>query len=95
MAYRLQQNGVSLVLLKIDIEVATWKETQFSDINAADSNHNRGGTLSDLRMVNFDAVKRNYVSRGDDDFKPHQAEVMVKTFIPAKYIINLDSPLPL
>ncbi len=95
MAYRLQQNGVSLVLLKIDIEVATWKETQFSDINAADSNHNRGGTLSDLRMVNFDAVKRNYVSRGDDDFKPHQAEVMVKTFIPAKSIINLDSPLPL
>lgn len=95
MAYRLQQNGVSLVLLKIDIEVATWKETQFSDINAADSNHNRGGTLSDLRMVNFDAVKRNYVSRDDDDFKPHQAEVMVKTFIPAKYIINLDSPLPL
>gem|GEM_PF-2162961 len=95
MAYRLQQNGVSLVLLKIDIEVATWKETQFSDINAADSNHNRGGTLSDLRMVDFHAVKRNYVSRSDDDFKPHQAEVMVKTFIPAKYIINLDSPLPL
>ena len=95
MAYRLQQNGVSLVLLKIDIEVATWKETQFSDINAADSNHNRGGTLSDLRMVDFHAVKRNYVSRNDDDFKPHQAEVMVKTFIPAKYIINLDSPLQL
>lgn len=95
MAYRLQQNGVTLVLLKIDVEVATWKETQFSDINAADSNHSRGGTLADLRKVDFDAVKRNFVSRNDVDFKPHQAEVMVKTFIPAKYIINLNSPLPL
>ncbi len=95
MAYRLQQNGVSLALLKIDVEVATWKETMFSDINAADSNHSRGGTLSDLKKVDFEAVKRNYVSRNDDDFKTHQAEVMVKTFIPAKYIINLDSPLPL
>ena len=95
MAYRLQQQGIPLVLLKIDIEVATWKDTKFSNINAADSNHSHGGNISDLRKVDFEAVKRNYVSRDDDDFKTHQAEVMVKTFIPAKYIINLDSPLPL
>lgn len=95
MIFKHQQNGIDLVLLKIDIEVATWKDSLFSDINATDNNHHHGGSISDLRMVNFDAVKRNYVSRDDDDFKPHQAEVMVKTFIPAKYIINLDSPLPL
>lgn len=95
MIFKHQQNGIDLVLLKIDIEVATWKDSLFSDINATDNNHHHGGSNSNLRMVNFDAVKRNYVSRDDDDFKPHQAEVMVKTFIPAKYIINLDSPLPL
>jgi hypothetical protein len=95
MIFKHQQNGIDLVLLKIDIEVATWKDSLFSDINATDNNHHHGGSISDLKKVNFDAVKRNYVSRDDDDFKPHQAEVMVKTFIPAKYIINLDSPLPL
>lgn len=95
MIFKHQQNGIDLVLLKIDIEVATWKNSLFSDINATDNNHHHGGSISDLRKVDFDAVKRNYVSRDDDDFKLHQAEVMVKTFIPAKYIINLDSPLSL
>lgn len=95
MAYRLMQSGTPLVLLKIDIDVATWKDTQFSDINAADNNHRHGGNFSDLNRVNFRAVKRNYVSRDDDDFKPHQAEVMVKTFIPNKFILNLDSPISL
>ena len=95
MIFKHQQNDIALVLLKIDIEVATWKDSLFSDINATDNNHHHGGTISDLKKVNFNAVKRNYVSRSDGDFKPHQAEVMVKTFIPAKYIINLNSPLPL
>lgn len=93
MMYRHKQNGVDLMLLKIDIEVATWKDTLFSDMNATDKNHTHGDNLNDLKRVNFEAVKRNYVSRNDDDFKPHQAEVMVKTFIPIKYIKNIDSPL--
>lgn len=95
MAFRLMQKGTSLVLLKISIEVATWKDTLFSDINAADSSHRHGGSIEDLKRVNFNAVKRNYVSRDDVDFKPHQAEVMVKTFIPVRYILNLDSPISL
>ncbi|MBQ5974768.1 MAG: DUF4433 domain-containing protein [Bacteroidales bacterium] len=95
MAFRLKQSGTPLVLLKIDIEVATWKDTLFSDINAADNNHRHGGSLADLNHVNFNAVKRNYVSREDADFKPHQAEVMVKTFIPTKYILNLETPIAL
>ena len=93
MAYRHKMNGVQLILLKIDIEVATWKYTLFSDRNAADSGHHHGGTIEDLKKVDFDAVKRNYVRRDDPDFKPHQAEVMVKTFVPLKYIKNIDSPL--
>ena len=93
MVYRHQQNGVQLVLLEIDVGVATWKDTLFSDINATDNSHHHGGSVEDLKRVNFKAVKRNYVSRTDDDFKPHQAEVMVKTFIPIEYIKNIDSPL--
>ena len=55
--------------------------------------HHHGSKLKDLQMVDFRAVKRHYVSRGDDDFGPHQAEVLVKTHIPVKYIINLDNPI--
>ena len=93
MIFKHQQNGIDLVLLKIDTEVATWKGTLFSDINATDNDHHHGDTLSDLRMVDFHAVKRNFVRRDDEDFKPHQAEIMVKTFIPIQYIKNIDSPL--
>lgn len=92
MIYRHKKNGVPLVLLHIDIEVATRTDTLFSDMNATDSNHHHGGELEDLQKVDFDAVKRNYVSREDEAFKPHQAEVMVKTFIPVKYIKNIDFP---
>jgi len=93
MIFKHQQDGIDLVLLKIDTEVATWKGTLFSDINATDNNHHHGGNLSDLQMVDFRAVKRNFVRKDDEDFKPHQAEVMVKTFIPIQYIKNIDSPL--
>ena len=48
-----------------------------------------GGSLLDLKRVNFDATKRHFVSKNDEDFKPHQAEVMVKTFVPLKYIVNI------
>lgn len=93
MSYRHIQNGEQLVLLKIDIEVTTLKDTLFSDINATDNNHHHGGTLEDLLKINFNAVKRNFVKKEDSDFKPHQAEVMVKTFVPLIYIKNIDSPL--
>jgi len=89
MAYRLQQSGSDIVILKIEVDVALLKGTLFSDINAADKLHTHGGELDDLKRVNFNATKRNYVRKDDDDFKPHQAEVMVKTFVPKKYIVNM------
>lgn len=91
MAYRLQQSGSYIVILKIGVDVALLKGTLFSDINAADKLHTHGGELDDLKRVNFNATKRNYVRKDDDDFKSHQAEVMVKTFVPKKYIVNLDN----
>lgn len=89
MAYRLQQSGSDIIVLRIQIDVALLKGTLFSDINAADKLHTHGGSLEDLKRVNFAATKRHYISRNDEDFKPHQAEVMVKTFVPLKYIENI------
>ena len=87
----MQQSGSDIVILKIKADVALLKGTLFSDINAADKLHTHGGELEDLERVNFNATQRKYVSRNDADFKPHQAEVMVKTFVSKEYIVNLDN----
>ena len=92
MAYRLLQNGDRLVLLKIKIDVALFKGTLFSDINAATENHTLGGKYMDLQNIDFSATKRHYVRRTDGDFKLHQAEVLVRTFIPLDCIININNP---
>ena len=93
MAYRHKKDGNRLVLLKIKTDVALWERTLFSDINATDSNHHVGGTLYDLKRINFVAVKKTYVSRDDKDFKHHQAEILVKTVVPIEFIVNLDNPI--
>lgn len=83
---------IQLVLLKIKIDVAAFKDTQFSEINAATSGNSHGKTIVDLRKVNIYATQRNYVSRDEEIFHQHQAECMVKTFIPIKYITNINTP---
>lgn len=89
MKYRLEQEGVEMVVLKIKPVVALLKDVQFSDMNAADSRHKHGKTLYHLQKVNFAATKKHYLRSDDPDFKPHQAEVMVRTFVPLEYIVNL------
>lgn len=93
MAYRLQQDGYNLVLLRIKIDVALLEETQFSDINAADGAHHHGKTMDDLKRVDLSATQQHYVSSSSPIFKKHQAEVLVKTFIPLEYIENIDNPI--
>ena len=89
MAYRLKQSGCNIVILRIKVDVALLKYTQFSNMNAADKRHTHGKNLSHLQMVDFDATRMHYLRSDDPNFKPHQAEVMVKTFIPLKYIENI------
>lgn len=93
MAYRLKQDGYNLVLLRIKIDVALLEETLFSDINAADGAHHHGRTMDDLRRVDLSATQQHYVSSSSPIFKKHQAEVLVKTFIPLEYIENIDNPM--
>lgn len=93
MAYRLKQDGYNLVLLRIKIDVALLSETLFSDINAADGAHHHGRTMDDLRRVDLSATQQHYVSSSSPIFKKHQAEILVKTFIPLEYIENIDNPM--
>lgn len=90
MMYRLKKENRSLVLLQVRIDVAYFKNTCFSDINATDGDHIHGSSLQDLINIDFRAVKRNRVRKDDADFKTHQAEVLVKTWIPIDYITNIN-----
>ncbi len=93
MAYRKHQEGSSLVLLYIDVEVAAFKDTLFTDRNAASRSFACGGDMEALQKVNIAATQRNYVSRDEGEiFFQHQAECMIKTFIPLRYIKNIDNP---
>jgi hypothetical protein len=91
MIFRLQQDNKNLVLLKVKIDVVYFEQTQFSNINATDKEHTHGSALCDLQRINFQATQKHYVSKTDIDFKPHQAEVLVKTWIPINYIININN----
>lgn len=87
-----KRTGGQLVLLKIKIDVATFLDTQFSNINAADNNVSHGASFADLRAVNIEATKERYVNRQSPIFAEHQAECMVKTFLPIEYIVNISNP---
>lgn len=90
MTYRLELDGYDLAYLRIKVDVASLESTMFSDENAASNNHHHGASFDDLKRVDIEATRMRRVSRSDPAFHKHQAEVMVKTFIPLEYIINLN-----
>lgn len=92
MAFRCYQEGGDLVLLKISTEVATFKDTIFSDMNATATGHSKGLDYEALLNVDISATKEHYLRKDNPNFKPHQAEVMINTFIPIRYILNIDNP---
>ncbi|NOX48743.1 MAG: DUF4433 domain-containing protein [Chlorobi bacterium] len=79
------------VLLEIDPVVVTFEPTLFSDMNATKNGHKRGNILKDLRRVKFDVcLQVNYFNIKEEEKPYYQAEVMVKEFIPEKYIMNIN-----
>lgn len=94
MRARLEQEGADLVVLEIEPQVVLWRDTLFSDMNAADANHRHSGELEMFRSIRFEATRKKYVAKTDSDFKYHQAEVLVKTHVPLRFIRKLDELLP-
>ena len=94
MAYRKHNEGSDLFLLQVSIDVAAFRSALFSDRNAASSNFTCGSDLEHLKNVNINATQRHFVGRDEGEvFFLHQAECMVKTFIPIEYIININNPI--
>ncbi|MDL2244466.1 DarT ssDNA thymidine ADP-ribosyltransferase family protein [Parabacteroides sp. OttesenSCG-928-J18] len=94
--YRIYQESkgtARLVLLKIKIDVAMFEHTKFSDTNATDKRAKVGDDKDFIeKYFDFDAISLERCRNTGPQYKKRQAEVMVKTFIPAKYILNLDNP---
>lgn len=84
--------GKDLVLLRIDVEVAEFEDTRFSDIEATQEGFRHGPTLEDLKRVNIAAVKKTFCSDTDPLYWQYQAEVLIKGKLPLKYILNIDNP---
>lgn len=83
------ENINELVVLKISTEVALFSPTLFTDSNAASYSCKIDKNLDFLKSLNLSAAMRKHVYRGDDDFRVNQAEVLVKTWVPLKYILNI------
>jgi hypothetical protein len=80
----------SPVFLEIDPTVISFADTLFSDMNATRKGHNKGATLKDLKKVKLGiCLTKDYFSLSETEKPYFQAEVMVKTFILEKYILNL------
>ena len=86
------------VILEIDPEVIYDESTRFSDRNATRNGARVGGGLDDFRNIHFKTVKARKHFDLDVDEQPfYQAEVLVKNFIPLKYIRNIGNfgiPIP-
>ncbi|BAX80826.1 DarT ssDNA thymidine ADP-ribosyltransferase family protein [Labilibaculum antarcticum] len=77
--------------LNVDLEVATLRETKYSDMNATKTGHQVGDNLKFLENnIRFNLLKKRKLYEIEESQKPYyQAEVMVKRHVPLKYIKNL------
>ena len=87
------------VVLEIDLEVALWEDTLYSDRNATRSGAIVGGDFANLMTIRFGLFNRmmRYFDMNDEAKMHYQAEVLVKNFIPLKYITNISNfgiPIP-
>lgn len=87
------------VILEVDIEAALWEDSLYADRNATRNGAKVGGTSDDLKAVHFGlfTMLRRYFDMSDDAKIYYQAEVLVKNFIPLKYITNISNfgiPIP-
>lgn len=90
MMYKKEQEGANIVVLKIHPSVAILHNTLFSNMNATSNMCSVGADLKALKRINLEATRKAYVKSTDKDFAELQAEVLIKTHLPLKYILNIN-----
>lgn len=88
MQYRLEELDYDLVLLEIHPIVLLMNDVLFSNKNATASDVLLGNTWKHCSALTVGA-HCGILSRDDKRFEAAQAEVLVKHFLPLKYIINI------
>lgn len=80
------------VILEIDPEVIWWQDSLYCNKNVTRNDASYGGNVEHLKQIHFDTVLRNrYFDLAEDERPFYKAEVMVKNFIPLKYITNIGN----
>lgn len=80
------------VVLEIDIETAIWESSMYADRNMTKNGANVGGTLDDLKAIRFGLFfGHRYFDMSDEAKMYYKAEILVKNFIPLKYITNIGN----
>ena len=74
------------VILEIDPQVIEWQGTKYADMNATKSEAHIGEKLEDFNAIHFRNFSCNYFALTPEEKPYYQAEVLVKTHIPLKYI---------
>lgn len=87
------------VVLEIDLETALWEDSLYADRNATKNGACVGGMLDDMKAVHFGLFTRmqRYFDMSEEAKMYYQAEVLVKNYIPLKYITNIGNfgiPIP-
>lgn len=86
------------ILLKIDPKVIWQEGTMYADRNATKNGAKVGDDLNAFKEIHFYSVKaKKHFDLDEDEQQFFQAEVLVKTFIPLKYITNIGNfgiPIP-
>jgi hypothetical protein len=80
------------VILEIDVSVAYFEETRFSNMNATKTGHQQGKNVEDLSRIKFEIVKQpNHFDISDSEKHFYQAEILVLEKIPIEFITNLNT----
>ena len=90
-----KKNGAELILLRVSIDVATFEDTMFTDMEATSNKMSYGSKFEDLKKVNLAVVNAPNYMLSEIEYLQKQAEVLVRGFIPLKFILNIDAPEPL
>lgn len=76
------------VWLQISPEVIYWKDTRYSNRNAAANDAEIGAGIEDFKKIDFQIATSPYYN--EETKSLYQAEILVKTHIPSQFILNLQ-----
>ncbi|MEQ8238224.1 MAG: DarT ssDNA thymidine ADP-ribosyltransferase family protein [Cyclobacteriaceae bacterium] len=77
------------VVLKISSDVCFFYETLFADKNTVSSDVAICDKSDNFKNIKFELFGKNYQNLNPEEKKQYQSEVLVKSFIPIVYILNL------